>query len=683
MDYNQDTKFIFCPRCGGIMQPPVCNICGYDLRHAPEPVYSDFGEFSGEGNGMPVMQDGQADANAQIPGGEASQGMNAQSMPNPNAQNSQEMNAQNMANPNGQIPPRPQNMPNPNGQLPPNAQNLNDPNAKKLGVNNTEPKKKKKVWIPIAIAGTVILILVVLCGPILSTVGVLGNLIKTKKTAQLNPPSSSSSSKPKTSQSDSEDDSELPENLEYEMRHFGRFDHQGLDTSFYENMADCKYTSSSGVFDPYLNQSGHVETWLGSGVFDNTHRNYTVDEMGPDYYEPFCDAIDEVSYSEQYQVSRKYFYYDDLMGNYRIQAAVAYPQLSGDIPNLDQLNQEIYDRCASDYLNYLNGSSPYSQYVFERILFATDSYITYNDGKKMSILLDCAVHTDDYWNCLDSYIYAINIDLEKGKIIENDQILDMDEAFAKEFRERCLTQNGSNSALDPLTDKEVLQYLSDKENNIMFFTPLGLEVGMHYVGKDDILARGWMTITLKYGEFENKIKDQSLLNKGNATRIRNDLRYADLVGGWTEIDEELGAKEEEEVRKLYPNYDWSELTMDEELAEREKAREEAEKNSNGTTVNPDDPDWWDDYQELQDYFNNPQLYGDSFEADQYFKLHKGDSKDKDKDDSEKEDASEIDSEEESEKDKEKESEKDSEKDSEKESEKDSGNDTRKKGGFVQ
>ncbi|MBQ1489044.1 MAG: hypothetical protein IIZ41_09850, partial [Lachnospiraceae bacterium] len=121
MDYNQETKFIFCPRCGGIMQPPVCNICGYDLRPAPEPVYSDFGEFSGEGNAAPVMQDGQTDANAQVPGGEASQEMNARSMPNPNGQNPQGMNPQNMPNPNGQIPPRPQNMQNPNGQIPPNA----------------------------------------------------------------------------------------------------------------------------------------------------------------------------------------------------------------------------------------------------------------------------------------------------------------------------------------------------------------------------------------------------------------------------------------------------------------------------------------------------------------------------------------------------------------------------------
>ena len=647
MDYNQETKFIFCPRCGGIMQPPVCNICGYDLRPSQEELNARAGMQQNAGPGIP----GPDLTNPETAGQKMPGGQNAQNMQNPGVQN-----------PNGQ-------------NLPP------------VGANVQTPKKKKKIWIPIAIAGTVILILALLCGPFVSTLGVFRNYINTRKTAQTNPPSSSA--KPKPSQPKSEEESELPENTDYVMRHFGRFDHQGLDTDFYVNMADCTYTSSSGVFDPYLNQSGYVETWLGSGVFDSTHRNYTVDEMGPDYYEPFCDSIDEVSYSEQYQVSRKYFYYDDLMGNYRIQASIAYPELSGNIPNLDALNQEIYERCASDYLNYLNGSSPYSQYVFEKIRFIADSYITYNDGKKMSILLDCAVHTDDYWNSLDSYIYAINVDLEKGKIIENDQIIDMDEDFAKKFRERCLIQNGSNSALDPLTDKEVLQYLSEKENNIMFFTPLGLEVGMHYLGKDDILSRGWMTVTLKYGEFEDRLKDESLKNTGNATRIKSDLRYADLVGGWTEIDPEEGEKEEKEVRSKYPNYDWSELTLEEAVEEHKKAVEEAEKQSGNDTTpsNPDNPEWMDDYEELEKYFSNPDLYKSTYEADEYFKFRKGEAKDQKEEvnSEEKEEESEWSSEDGSEKDSEDKSEKDSEKDSENESENDSGqkDNSKKKGGFIQ
>ena len=39
MDYGTDTKFIFCPRCGAIMEPPVCRVCGFDLNAPEEPVY--------------------------------------------------------------------------------------------------------------------------------------------------------------------------------------------------------------------------------------------------------------------------------------------------------------------------------------------------------------------------------------------------------------------------------------------------------------------------------------------------------------------------------------------------------------------------------------------------------------------------------------------------------------------
>ena len=599
MDYNQETKFIFCPRCGGIMQPPVCNICGYDIRPAqemPENPYSNMMPETGENpdaQGQPVPGDNQQAFNSN-------------------------------QNQNARV-----NDPYQNG----NYQSQNDNRTVKKPVEKTPEQKKKdkkKILIPIIVAGSVLVILLILCGPIVSTVGTAIRYYKTAKNTAQNV-KASASAVPDKSESETEEDSELPENADYVMRHFGRFDHPDLDTSFYESMADCKYISSSGVFDPYLNQSGYVKTWREGNVFDYTHSNHQKSTMGPDYYEPFCDSIDEVSYSEQYQISRKYFFYDDMMGNYRIQASVAYPELSGNIPNLDDLNQQIYDRCASDFLNYLNGSSPYSQYVFEKITFASDSYITYNDGKKMSILLDCVVHTDDYWNNLDSYIYAINIDLEKGEIIENDEIIDMDEAFAKEFRERCLTQNGSNTALDPLSDKEVLQYLKSKENNIMFFTPLGLEVGMHYMYKDDILARGWMTITLKYGEFEDKLKDPSLANTGNATRLQDDTQYSDLVGGWTKVDYDLGEKEEDEIRAKYPNYDWDEKTIEEkkeefdEIVEKAKKEKENNKDSNNDS---DVPDWMDDYEELQDYFNNPEYAEFKLYPDDYFKLHKGENKNK-------------------------------------------------------
>ena len=228
--------------------------------------------------------------------------------------------------------------------------------------NNFKPaaKKKKKIWIPFVIAGGVLFILLILCGPILS-------VVKTLRTvSQLNNKQSSSTiqaSSPKIPLPSSSgiDDSELLGESEMIKRHYGRHDFSELDLAFYEGMADISTTTASGGFDPFINP--YVTSFRdSSSVFDNTHKNHFGEVMGPDYYEPFCDSIDANSYSSQYQIARKYYYYDDQMGNVRVQANVAFAELSGNIPNLDTLNQQIFERTASDLFNYLNGSSQYSMY---------------------------------------------------------------------------------------------------------------------------------------------------------------------------------------------------------------------------------------------------------------------------------------------------------------------------------
>ena len=651
MDGNRETKFIFCPRCGGIMEPPVCGVCGFDMRPAPpqapqQNAYGNLNPQNGPQNGQQGSpQQGVGPQNGQQGGqqGSPQQGVGPQ---------------------NGQQGGQQQNYaPQQNGQNPPQT-----PQTK------VTEEKKKKVWIPIVIAGAAVLILAIICAPTLSVIKTLVNLGKAKLNANNSSSQITSSSSKKPSESESE--SEPLENEDLVPRHFGRFDHPGLDFSFYESMADCSYISKSGVFDPYYDKTDHILNYNDSGsVFDSTHTNHSAASMGPDYYEPFCDCIDQYTFGDIYQIHREYFYYDDAMGNQRIQANIAFPQLTGNIPNLDALNQEIYDRCASDFLNFLNGSSPYSQYVFETIVFGCDPYITYNDGAKMSILCDCFVHTDDYWNNLDSYIYAINVDLKSGTIIENDDILDMDEAFAKEFRERCLTQNGSNNALDPLTDKEILQFLQDKENNIIFFTPLGLEVGMHQIGKDDILSRGWETITLKYGTFENNLKHVQLQDQGWDLRKEGNPTPEELLGDWGLIDEKLGLEEEKEVRSKYPGYGWNTSTFEDWIKMKEEQKKE-EENHNST----DPYDWEQQLEELEKYYSEPEIYGDKAKPDTYFKFHKGKKSLKDGsswEEEESEEDSELnskDAEDDSETDSE-ESEKDSEENSESDSGKTSGKDS--------
>ncbi len=582
-----DTRFIFCPRCGALMEPPYCNVCGYDLRNVPveEPV------------AQPMVSD-----------------------PNPN-------------------PPMPE--PEPVAETPSNAQkplaqppvNAQQPQIILQKVDEVEKKaRKKKKWVIIGIAIGVVGILLIIAGPVIALIRDSMDLAAARKRAgNINQPGSSIMA----SGSDSEIGSELTSEAQGVVgkRHFGRFDHQGLDFSFYENMADVAGKTASGAYDPFLNKDNVTVYNDSDYVFDASHTNYKPEQMGPDYYEPFCDCIDEISYSDQYQIHREYYFFDDMMGSQRVIANVAYAQLSGNIPNLDALNQEIFERSASDLLNFYNGSSVYSMYVFNQIVFSTDSYIVYNDGKKMSILLDVVVHTDDYSMNLDSYIYAINIDLENGVIIENDQILNLDETFAADFRRRCYTQNGSNSALDPWDNTEVCEFLNDKETNIVFFTPLGIEIGMCYVGEEDILSRGWMTVTLKTGEYERRyLMDQSLTSTGKAGRDPKDPQYSDLNGTWIHIDPDLAKEEMEAFKATYPNYNWDEL----DFLESETPKNNFGKKTGGTTEEeseekseePSDADpgesssWKKGRDGLKEYFDSlpKKKDGEKFTSDEYFRI---------------------------------------------------------------
>ena len=68
--------------------------------------------------------------------------------------------------------------------------------------------------------------------------------------------------------------------------------------------------------------------------------------------------------------------------------------------------------------------------------------------------------------------------------------LDIDDEFAIDFRKRCEEQNGEINGLNYYSDQQIREYLTNENSLIIFYTPLGMEVGIHY---DD----GWATVTYK------------------------------------------------------------------------------------------------------------------------------------------------------------------------------------------
>ncbi len=202
------------------------------------------------------------------------------------------------------------------------------------------------------------------------------------------------------------------------------------------------------------------------------------------YYGP-CDAIDEnVSYS----FKTKSYTNEDPDNN--IDVVINYFELQGDsIPNIDRLNEAL-EKVALYYVDDFPQYSAYAEYGDSYTVYIT-SYVTYNDEEMISIVMDEYIMVDDRYH-LD--LYPINIDIRNGVVLDNDSLLEIDTAFAEEFRDRNDRQNGSVEFLDSLTDEELAQFLGDRDSVIAYYTPLGMEIGLNY---ESAGSSGWVTVTYK------------------------------------------------------------------------------------------------------------------------------------------------------------------------------------------
>lgn len=174
--------------------------------------------------------------------------------------------------------------------------------------------------------------------------------------------------------------------------------------------------------------------------------------------------------------------------------AIDYPVIEGDVPNIGLLN----DMIASEIDYFEEYYKEYSQYMLSEEIFAvySEGYVTYMDEEVMSVVFNEKIYTD-YW--ADCGLYCVNIDMANGVVLDNSSILDMDDEFAVDFRTRSRAQNGDVSALDYLTDQEVAYYLTNGSTGIIFYTPLGMEIGLNY-GEDYVTVtyRDYKDFLLKY-----------------------------------------------------------------------------------------------------------------------------------------------------------------------------------------
>lgn len=171
-----------------------------------------------------------------------------------------------------------------------------------------------------------------------------------------------------------------------------------------------------------------------------------------------------------------------------------YPVISGtDVSNLEGINRAIQKE--------LTAVQEYVEQVEEQLgdgesyEFLIDGYVTYMSEEVFSVAyVEYGYLNEEFY---ESYIVSVNIDMTTGMVMDNTQILDIDDEFAIEFRERCDKQNGSVNDLTVYSDQEIAEYLNDSEHAIILYTPLGMEVGINY-------HSGWVTVT--YQDYEEYLK---------------------------------------------------------------------------------------------------------------------------------------------------------------------------------
>ncbi len=211
----------------------------------------------------------------------------------------------------------------------------------------------------------------------------------------------------------------------------------------------------------------------------------------------YYDFTNDIRSDLSYQVEFRSFLKNDFVTQEGAGAAVmeySYPQISGDAKNLDGINDALQEelRIVEEHIassvDYLTGDE---EYRFEGV-----GYVTYMSEKILSVIyVEYGYLNGSY---LESYVVSYNVDMETGMLMNNTHLLAVDDSFSVDFRKRCELQNGVIENLDYMSDQEITYYLTDSDYLIIFYTPLGMEVGFNYYD-------GWVTVTYRdYEKYQEK-----------------------------------------------------------------------------------------------------------------------------------------------------------------------------------
>ncbi len=238
------------------------------------------------------------------------------------------------------------------------------------------------------------------------------------------------------------------------------------------------------------------DLYFGDDLHD--YPNYSADDFTGPYYQDVVDCIDE---SVSYEIEREYYVVEEEKNNVTIYTS--YIQLEGDIPGVDEINRLLEENATYFAKNYEENKGDILEVLEETgtgVEAEIKSYVTYNTENMISVVVRENIEMGYMYR--DVALRSYNINLDTGTILENTSILDLGDGFGQEFRDRSNAQNGiSESGIEAFSNNEIEAMLNDETSLIIFYTPLGMEIGYNY--KSDSVI-GWITITMQ--DYEEYLK---------------------------------------------------------------------------------------------------------------------------------------------------------------------------------
>ena len=278
-------------------------------------------------------------------------------------------------------------------------------------------------------------------------------------------------------------------------------DYDEDDSDWYDDEDDSDWHDEYDEDDDdWLDDYDESDSEWNDDDYDWDEPIVTYEDMmeGPSNGKYFAYETDNRVYDLSYQVemiSDEYF--DEGQSGddyYTTYVQYFYPVVSGDVPNVDIINETIAAEWQSFIEYYEEDYRPYITGDEDSIYAELIGRVAYMSEDVLSIVYqEDIMYGDEYY---DAYVYSLNFDMKSGVLLDNTQILNTDEEFAKTFVIKNNVQNGEFSDLEELSYEEIAEMM-DTNRLILFYVPQGMEVGLN-------TENGWVSITLE--DYEKYLK---------------------------------------------------------------------------------------------------------------------------------------------------------------------------------